>query len=78
MNILYYDEWKDTDAVETMVFFLDAVMTDFITKLENLRDSDDKEDQMAFSFMERSYNFAKANRALGLGALGWHSYLQSK
>ena len=78
MNILYYDEWKDTDAVETMVFFLDAVMTDFITKLENLRDSDDKEDQMAFGFMERSYNFAKANRALGLGALGWHSYLQSK
>lgn len=78
MNILYHDEWKDTDAVETMVFFLDAVMTDFITKLENLRDSDDKEDQMAFSFMERSYNFAKANRALGLGALGWHSYLQSK
>ncbi|HEY4538345.1 MAG TPA: ribonucleoside-diphosphate reductase subunit alpha [Erysipelothrix sp.] len=78
MNILYYDEWKDTDAVETMVFFLDAVMTDFLTKLEKLRDSDEKEDQLAFSFMERSYNFAKANRALGLGALGWHSYLQSK
>lgn len=78
MNILYYDEWKDTDAIETMVFFLDAVMTDFLTKLEKLRDSDEKEDQLAFSFMERSYNFAKANRALGLGALGWHSYLQSK
>jgi len=78
MNILYYDEWKDTDAVETMVFFLDAVMTDFLTKLERLRDSDSKEDNLAFSFMEKSYNFAKANRALGLGALGWHSYLQSK
>ena len=78
MNILYYDEWKDTDAVETMVFFLDAVMTDFLTKLEALRDSEEKEDQLAFSFMERSYNFAKENRALGLGALGWHSYLQSK
>src|SRR5690606_4537977 len=78
MNLLYYDEWKDTDAVETMVFFLDAVMTDFLTKLERLRDSDSKEDNLAFQFMERAYHFAKANRALGLGALGWHSYLQSK
>ena len=78
MNLLHYDEWKDTDAVETMVFFLDAVMTEFITKLERLRDSSDKEDWLAFHFMERAYNFAKANRALGLGALGWHSYLQSK
>ena len=78
MNLLYFDEWKDTDAVETMIFFLDAVMTDFLTKLEALRDSDEKEKKLAFFFMERAYNFAKANRALGLGALGWHSYLQSK
>jgi ribonucleoside-diphosphate reductase alpha chain len=78
MNLLHYDEWKDTDAVETMVFFLDAVMTEFLTKLERYRDSDSKEDQLAFYFMERAYNFAKENRALGLGALGWHSYLQSK
>lgn len=78
MNLLHYDEWKDTDAVETMIYFLDAVMTEFLTKLETLRDSDDKEDRKAFEFMERPYNFAKANRALGLGALGWHSYLQSK
>lgn len=78
MNLLHYDEWKDTDAVETMIFFLDAVMTDFLTKLENLRDSKEKEKQLAFFFMEKAYNFAKANRALGLGALGWHSYLQSK
>ena len=78
MNILKYDEWKDTDAVETIVFFLDAVMTEFLNKLETLRDSSEKEDQLAFFFMERAYNFAKANRALGLGGLGWHSYLQSK
>lgn len=78
MNILHYDEWKDTDAVETMVYFLDAVMTDFIEKLEALRDSNEKEYKDAFSFMERAYNFAVANRAIGLGALGWHSYLQSK
>lgn len=78
MNLLHFDEWKDTDAVETMVFFLDAVMTDFLNKLEKMRDSDNREEKLAFRFMERAYNFAKANRALGLGALGWHSYLQSK
>lgn len=78
MNILTYDGWKDTDAVETMIYFLDAVMTEFLTKLEVLRDSDNSEDRIAFSFMERSYTFAKDNRALGLGALGWHSFLQSK
>ncbi|NLY62697.1 MAG: ribonucleoside-diphosphate reductase subunit alpha [Erysipelothrix sp.] len=78
MNILHYDKWKDTDAVETMVYFLDAVMSDFITKLEALRDSADKEDNLAFYFMEKAYQFAVDNRALGLGALGWHSYLQSK
>lgn len=78
MNLLHYDEWKDTDAVETMVFFLDAVMTEFLEKLEAMRDSSEKEEREAFTMMERAYNFAKANRALGLGALGWHSYLQSK
>lgn len=78
MNLLHYDEWKDTDAVETMIYFLDAVMTDFITKLESMRDSELKEERRAFMFMERSYNFAVENRALGLGVLGWHSLLQSK
>lgn len=78
MNILHYDEWKDTDAVETMIYFLDAVMTEFIEKLEAMRDSDVEEERQAFEFMKRAYNFAKANRALGLGALGWHSYLQSR
>src|SRR5690554_3626283 len=78
MNLLYYDEWKDTDAVETMIFFLDAVMTEFLEKLEALRDSSEEEKRLAFFFMERAYNFAKANRALGLSVLGWHSFLQSK
>ena len=70
MNLLYYDDWKDTDAVETMVYFLDAVMTDFIAKLENLRDSSVYADRQSFAFMERAYNFAVANRAIGLGVLG--------
>lgn len=78
LNVLHYDAWKDTDLVETMTYFLDAVITDFCNKLEALRDSDKKEERLAFTFMERSYNFAIENRALGLGVLGWHSFLQSK
>ena len=78
MNLERFDEWKDTDAVETMVYFLDAVMTEFLTDLERLRDSNEREDIEAFKHMERAYNFAKANRSLGLGALGLHSYYQSK
>ena len=74
MNVLYFDEWKNTDAVETMIWFLDAVMTDFITKLEQLRE----ENPSAFYFMEKAYNFAVENRALGLGVLGLHSLYQSK
>ncbi|WP_159022317.1 ribonucleoside-diphosphate reductase subunit alpha [Formosa sp. L2A11] len=78
INLLNYDKWKDTDAVETMVYFLDAVISEFIEKLESYRDSDDRADRQTFLFMERAYNFAKDNRALGLGVLGWHSLLQSK
>jgi ribonucleoside-diphosphate reductase alpha chain len=66
LNLLHYDEWKGTDAVETMVFFLDAVMEDFIRRVEGI------------PFMQRAYNFAVRHRALGLGVLGWHSLLQSK
>ncbi len=78
MNALHFDEWKDTDAVETMTFFLDAVMTEFIEKLEVYRDSKNPDKNKIFLFMEKAYNFAKANRALGIGVLGWHSLLQSK
>lgn len=78
LNVLHYEEWKDTDVVETMIYFLDAVMEDFILKLEAMRDAGTREKAKAFSFMERAYNFAKQNRALGLGALGYHSLLQSK
>jgi len=78
INVLHYDKWKNTDAVETMVCFLDAVLTEFIDKLEEYRDSDNRDHRQTFMFMERAYNFAKSNRALGLGVLGWHSLLQSK
>lgn len=66
MNCLTFDQWQHTDAVETMIFFLDAVMEEYIEKTANIK------------FMEASNNFARRWRALGLGQLGWHSYLQSK
>ena len=78
INLLHFEKWKDTDAVETMVYFLDAVITEFLEKLEHYKLSPDRDDQQTFLFMERAYNFAKENRALGLGVLGWHSLLQSR
>jgi ribonucleoside-diphosphate reductase alpha chain len=65
MNALRYDEWKDTDAVETLTRFLDAVMEEFIQEADGMQ------------FMERPVRFAKRHRAIGIGVLGWHSYLQS-
>jgi ribonucleoside-diphosphate reductase alpha chain len=78
MNLLHYDEWKDTDAVEMMVYFLDAVVTEFITKIDDIKNSGTIEGRRAFFYLEKAYNFAKRQRALGLGVLGWHSLLQSK
>ncbi len=66
MNDLYYHEWKNTDAVRVATYLLDAVMTEFIHKAEGI------------PFMERSVRFAKRHRALGIGRLGWHSFLQSE
>lgn len=65
-NLLHYEDWKGTDLVETCIYLLDAVMTDYIEKTEKV------------PFMEAAHNFAKEHRALGLGVLGWHSFLQSK
>ena len=77
INLLHYDDWKDTDALETLVFFLDAVVTEFLQKLKVYRDSTAKDDKLMFTFMEKAYEFCKDNRALGLGVLGWHSLLQT-
>lgn len=64
MNVLHYDEWKDTDAVEVMTYLLEAVMQEFIDNIAELRDSDDEDKQQSFVFMERAYNFAVRHRAL--------------
>ncbi|PJA05418.1 MAG: ribonucleoside-diphosphate reductase subunit alpha [Flavobacteriales bacterium CG_4_10_14_0_2_um_filter_35_18] len=64
MNLELYDEWKDTEAVKLAVFFLDAVLQEFIAKTEGNY------------YLASANKFAKRHRALGLGVLGWHSYLQ--
>jgi ribonucleoside-diphosphate reductase alpha chain len=66
INLLHWDDLKDTDAVETLTYFLDAVMTDYIDKVRDI------------PFMGAAYRFAVNHRALGVGVLGWHSLLQSK
>ncbi|KMK51006.1 ribonucleotide-diphosphate reductase subunit alpha [[Actinobacillus] muris] len=65
MNLLYFDEWKETDAPEVLTYFLDVVMSEFIEKSADM------------PFLDRANRFAKRHRALGLGVLGWHSYLQA-
>ena len=64
MNLELYDEWKDTEAVKLATYFLDAVMSEFIAKTEGNY------------YLTSAHNFAKNHRALGLGVMGWHSYLQ--
>lgn len=66
MNLLYYHEWKETDAVQVLTMFLDTVMGEFIDKAANIK------------HLERAHRFATRHRALGLGVLGWHSFLQSQ
>lgn len=78
INLRHYHEWKDTDAVETLTMFLDTVIGEFVERLEDFRDSNDTQKQSAFYFMQRAHKFAKEHRALGLGVLGWHSFLQEK
>jgi ribonucleoside-diphosphate reductase alpha chain len=68
MNLLHFDEWKDEkeryDPVMILTCFLDAVYTEFIEKAKGI------------PFMEKALKFAKEHRSIGIGALGYHSYLQ--
>jgi ribonucleoside-diphosphate reductase alpha chain len=66
LNLAKYDEWKDTDTVQMSIYFLDGVMQEFIEKTSG------KES------MTRTNAHAKKGRALGLGVMGWHTFLQQK
>ena len=64
VNLAKYNEWKDTDLIYTATWFLDGVLEEFIQKAKNMRG------------FENSVASAEKGRALGLGVLGWHTYLQ--
>src|SRR5210317_17244 len=66
LNLSKYDEWKDTDLIYTATWFLDGVLEEFIQRAKNMRG------------FENSVRSAEKGRALGLGVLGWHTYLQQK
>jgi ribonucleoside-diphosphate reductase alpha chain len=66
VNLAKYNEWKDTDLIYTATWFLDGVMEEFIQKAKFMRG------------FENSIRSAEKGRALGLGVLGWHTYLQEK
>jgi ribonucleoside-diphosphate reductase alpha chain len=66
LNLAKYDEWKDTDLVYTSTYFLDGVLSEFISRAKYMRG------------FENSVRSAEKGRALGLGVLGWHTYLQDR
>lgn len=66
MNVEKFDEWKDTDAIEVGIYFMDSMLTDFIEK--------NKDNFL----MKPAVKFAERHRSMGMGQSGYHNYLQSK
>ena len=66
LNLAKYEEWKDTNLIYDATWFLDGVMEEFIQRAKGLRG------------FENAIRSAQKGRALGLGVLGWHTYLQEK
>ncbi len=66
LNLAKYEEWKDTNLIHDAIWFLDGVMEEFIQRAKGLRG------------FENTIRSAQKGRALGLGVLGWHTYLQEK
>lgn len=66
INLLHWSEIENTDAIEVYTQFLNAVMEEFLIKASGMPG------------MERAWRFAHDHRAIGVGVLGYHSFLQSK
>ena len=65
LNLEYFEEWKDNELfIEDIMRFLDNVLTDFIDRAPDT--------------MERAKYSAMRERSIGLGVMGFHSFLQSK
>ena len=66
LNLAKYEEWKNTNIIYDSIWFLDGVLEEFIQKAKYRKG------------YENSVRSAEKGRALGLGVLGWHTYLQEK
>jgi ribonucleoside-diphosphate reductase alpha chain len=66
LNLTKYQEWKDTNLIYDSIWFLDGVMEEFIQRAKGLRG------------FENAIRSAQKGRPLGLGVLGWHTYLQER
>ncbi len=66
LNLAEYDAWKNTDLVNTAMVFLDCVAQTLIDKGRHIEG------------MENTVRFTEKSRALGLGVLGWHTYVQKQ
>ena len=66
LNLAKYHEWKNTNLIYDSIWFLDGVLEEFIQRAKNVRG------------FENAVRSAEKGRALGLGVLGWHTYLQQK
>lgn len=66
LNLKYYDEWKDTMFVQDVREFLDIVTQEYIDKAQGRER------------FEKALKYITEHRSVGIGVLGFHTYLQSK
>ena len=72
LNLSRWDEWKDykfengMTLPELSTWFLEGALQEFIDRAKNIK------------FFENTVRSATKGRAIGLGILGWHTFLQSK
>lgn len=75
MNVVNFDKWKDTDAVEIGIYFMDSMLQDFLEKMK--RKKYENEDYYNVLY-KPAVTFVENHMAMGMGQSGLHSYLQSK
>jgi ribonucleoside-diphosphate reductase alpha chain len=72
LNLARWEEWQcykfenGMTLPELTCWFLEGVLQEFIDRSKNIR------------FMENTYRSASKGRAIGIGVLGWHTFLQEK
>jgi ribonucleoside-diphosphate reductase alpha chain len=72
LNLARWDEWNEykfdngMTLPELTCWFLEGVLQEFIDRAKNVR------------FMENTYRSASKGRAIGIGVLGWHTFLQER